>query len=97
MVINFQKIVILGILIIMMIRMLYLFIKSRVNIDAEIGLQALYAMIYFAMIVSSISFYYGKNFSKSNNCISFSSWKDVVFIIMICVPIILTIRDCVKK
>lgn len=95
MLINFQKIVILGILILMTARVLYLFIKSR--IDVEMGVQALNAMLYFAMTIFSIFFYYGKDFSKSNNCISFSSWKDVVFIAMICIPIILTIRDCIKK
>lgn len=97
MLINFQKIVILGILIIMTARMLYLFIKSHVYIDAEMGFKTLYAMLYLAMAVFSIVFYYGKDFSKSNNCITFSYWKDFVFIAMICIPIMLTMRDCVKK
>lgn len=97
MVINFQKILVLGILIIMTIRMLYLFIRSKANLGAEMGSQALYAMLYSTMILFAMIFYYDNDFIHSSKCISFSSWKDFVFIIMFCIPIILTIWDYVKK
>lgn len=82
----------------LIIRWLYLFIKSRRKIDAKMGMYALNAMMYALMVVSSVAFYYGKgNFIASTKAVTFSSWKDIVFIVMFVFPVVLTVIDIYKQ
>lgn len=97
MVMNVQKLVVLLIALFLTMRLLYLEINSHIKNDAEKEKDSIYALIYWLMHINVIILYYGSYVLESNRVFSFSMPGDIVFVVLFTLPMLLTLKDCVRR
>lgn len=93
MVMNVQKLVVLLIALSLTMRLLYLEVNSHIKNDAE--KDSIYALIYWLMHINVIILYYGSYVLESNRV--FSMPGDIGFVILFTLPMLLTLKDCVRR
>ena len=95
MVMNVQKLVVLLIALFLTMRLLYLEVNSHIKNDAEKEKDSIYALIYWLMHINVIILYYGSYVLESNRV--FSMPGDIGFVILFTLPMLLTLKDCVRR
>lgn len=87
--------IILGIMLFFMARLLYLYIAWWVCGSSKKLMHALRALWYLFLAALALYFRYQGNFWEKATEFSFTNWKDIVFLVMYAIPIVLTVAHVV--